>query len=298
MTIRPGARVRRVLIDGGTARGVLVDTDSGPETLACDVVVLAGGTFGSPEILFASGIGAADHLRAAEIDVVADLPGVGRNLSDHPFLQMVVDVTDADRYARGAGQGTLLTFEPDLPGDHLGHLFAYQTSFFDPAARDSQASVTVALMTPASRGRLVLRAGRDAAVHLGHFTHPDDQRAGSALLAGAREVIAAVAARGLVRVPDDAWWTQPDAYMRLRAHAVSYHHPVGTCRMGTSADSVVGRDLRVHGVDGLYVADASVMPQLPRGTTNLATMMIGWRAADFVASGRTAKSARLQKDSL
>ena len=298
VTILPRTQVRRVLIDGQTAVGVLVDTPNGPEVVESDSIVLAGGTFGSPEILFASGVGDADDLRAAEIDVVTDLPGLGRNLSDHPFLQMVVDVTDRDRYPRGAGHGTLLTFEPDLPGDHVGHLFAYQTAFFDPAASAAQASVTVAMMTPASRGRLVFGANGQAAVHLGHFTHPDDLRTGAALLAHAREVIAAVAARGLVTVPDHAWWTNPDADTRLRAQAASYHHPVGTCRMGTGADAVVGPDLRVHGVDGLYVADASVMPQLPRGTTNLATMMIGWRTADIVSSHLAPKSALIQEDSL
>ena len=236
---------------------------------------------------FADALNEVAHLRAAD-----------PYLSDHPFLQMVVDVTDRDRYPRGAGHGTLLTFDPDLPGDHVGHLFAYQTAFFDPAASAAQASVTVALMTPASRGRLVFGANGQAAVHLGHFTHPDDLRTGAALLAHAREVIAAVAARGLVTVPDHAWWTNPDADTRLRAQAASYHHPVGTCRMGTGADAVVGPDLRVHGVDGLYVADASVMPQLPRGTTNLATMMIGWRAADIISSHLAPKSALIQEDSL
>jgi choline dehydrogenase len=298
VTIRPSSLVRRVVTANGTARGVLVESDRGPEIVEGDAIVLAAGTFGSPEILFASGIGDANDLRVAGVAVVADLPGVGRNLADHPFLQMVVDVNGSDRRPRGAAQGSLLTFEPDLPGDHLGHLFAYQTACFDPGARPSQASVTVALMTPASRGSLTLDAHGHAAVHLGHFTHPDDLTTGAALLAHAREVIAAVAARGLVTVPDDAWWTNPSAARELRLHAVTYHHPVGTCRMGAGADAVVGPNLDVRGVDRLYVADASVMPLLPRGTTNLATMMIGWRAADFISSKLALKTDQLQEDSL
>lgn len=285
VTIHPGAKVRRVLIEDGVASGVLIETPTGTTIIEGDCVVLAAGTFGSPEILFESGVGDAEDLRAADIGLTAHLPGVGRNLSDHPFLQMVVDVNDPARYPRGAAQGTLLTFDRDLPAGNLGHLFAYQTAAFDPTARPSQASVTVALMTPESRGRLTFNAGgRSAEVQLAHFTHPDDQHAGSALVTHAREVIAEVSARGLVAVPDDAWWTEPVPRTTLRTRAVTYHHPVGTCRMGTDTDAVVGTDLRVHGVHGLYVADASVMPALPRGTTNLATMMIGWRAADLVSS--------------
>lgn len=298
VTIRPSSLVRRVVTANGTACGVLVESDRGPEIVDGDAIVLAAGTFGSPEILFASGIGDADDLRVADVAVVADLPAVGRNLADHPFLQMIVDVHAGDHYPRGAAHGSLLTFEPDLPGKHLGHVFAYQTACFDPGARPSQASVTVALMTPVSRGRLVLNAHGRAEVHLGHFTHANDLTTGAALLAHAREVIAAAASRGVVKVPDDAWWSYPLAEPELRSRAVTYHHPVGTCRMGAGADAVVGPNLGVHGIDRLYVADASVMPHLPRGTTNLAAMMIGWRAADLISSKLAFKTTSPQKDSL
>jgi choline dehydrogenase len=120
-------------------------------------------------------------------------------------------------------------------------------------------------------------------VHLGHYTHPDDVQRGVALVGLAREVIDRVAANGLIKAPVDAWWRSADVAPLLRSRAASYHHPVGTCRMGSGADCVVGTDLQVHGVAGLYVADASVMPALPTGTTNLATMMIGWRAAELSA---------------
>ena len=299
VTIHSNATVRRILIEGGVASGVLIDTHTGPAIIEGDCVVLAAGTFGSPEILFDSGIGDADELQEAGIDIAAHLPGVGRNLSDHPFLQMVVDVNDPARYPRGAAQGTLLTFDHYLPAGNLGHLFAYQTAAFDPTARPSQASVTVALMTPESRGRLTLYGGgRPAAVHLAHFTHPDDRRTGSALLAHAREVVTEVSKQGLITPPDNAWWEDADAETTLRARAVTYHHPVGTCRMGSGSDSVVGSDLRVHGISRLYVADASVMPRLPRGTTNLATMMIGWRAADFISTHISSEPRTAQKDSL
>ena len=191
-------------------------------------------------------------------------------------------MTDPASYALGAGKGTLLTFELDEPGNHLAHLFAYQTAFFDPAADVDQASVTASLMSPVSRGHLDLGAGPRAGVHLAHYTHPDDVRRGLQILSCAREVIDGVAATGLIEVPDDAWWTRDDAGARLREIAVTYHHPAGTARMGSDDDAVADPALRVRGVDGLYLADASVMPKLPRATPNLATMMIGWRAADFL----------------
>ena len=137
-------------------------------------------------------------------------------------------------------------------------------------------------MSPASRGHLDLGFGPRAGVHLAHYTHPDDVRCGVEIVTRAREVIDLVAATGLVKVPDDAWWIDDHVEGRLRDVAVTYHHPAGTCRMGADDRSVVDPELKVRGVDGLYVVDASVMPKLPRATPNLATMMIGWRAADIL----------------
>jgi choline dehydrogenase-like flavoprotein len=279
--------VRRIVFDGVSACGVAVtkqdiDGAGGEQVIEADEVVLSAGAFGSPELLFASGIGDPDALTGAGISVRVDHPSVGRNLCDHAFLQMVVDITDPSRYALGAGKGNLLTFELDEPGAHIGHLFAYQTAFFDPTAPISQASVTVALMSPQSRGHLDLGAGPRAKVHLGHYTHPEDVRRGVEIVVRAREVIDRVAQTGLIAVPDDAWWTSDDSGRLLRKVAVTYHHPAGTCRMGNESDAVVDQTLQVRGVERLFVADASVMPKLPRATPNLATMMIGWRAADLL----------------
>ncbi len=287
--LRPNSEVRRVLFDGTRAAGVEVAEaqDIGPgsnEVVEGDLVVLSAGAFGSPELLFTSGIGNADDLRRSGINVRADVTAVGQNLHDHAFLQMVVHVTDPSRYALGAGKGNLLTFELDEPGNHLAHLFAYQTACFDPTADIMQASVTAALMSPASRGHLDLGAGPRAAVHLAHYTHPDDVRCGVEITGRAREVIDRVAGTGLIKIPDDAWWTSDDVGSRLREVAVTYHHPAGTCRMGIDDATVVDTNLKVRGFDGLYVADASVMPKLPRATPNLATMMIGWRAADILTT--------------
>jgi choline dehydrogenase len=278
----PATEVARVEFDGTTARGVSVRGVDGESTIEADVVVLSGGAFGTPELLFASGIGDADQLRRAGVEVRADVPAVGRNLVDHAFLQMVVHVTDPSRNALTAGKGTLLTFDLDGPGNHLGHLFAYQTSFFDPTADDSLASVTTSLMTPVSRGHLDFHPGGRAAVHLAHYTDPDDVGRGVALVEHAREVIDGVAATGLVKVPDGAWWEADDPAPLLRQVAVTYHHPAGTARMGADDAAVVDPSLRVRGFDRLYIADASVMPKLPRSTPNIATIMIGWRAADLV----------------
>lgn len=283
VSICSGVEVREVTFSGTCATGVLVTTSEGKKIIEGDAVVLSAGSFGSPELLFASGIGAADELRREGLDVRVDSPGVGKNLSDHAFLQIVVDVTDTERNALPAGQGILLTFGLSDPG-HLAHLFAYQTAFFDPAAAPNQASVTASLMSPQSRGRLEFAPGQPARVYLGHYTHPDDVRHGLEILAHTREVIDRVAAAGLIDLPREGWWLADDPGPLLRNAAVTYHHPAGTCRMGTDRASVVDPSLRVRGAENLYVADASIMPKLPRATPNLATMMIGWRAADLLSA--------------
>lgn len=282
VSLRPSSEVTEVVFDGARARGVRLDTPAGPELVESDLVVLSGGSFGTPEILFNSGIGAADNLRAAGATVLADAPGVGENLADHAFLQMEVEVVDPTRHAMGAGQGTLLTYELDGPGRHAAHLFAYQTSFFDAEAPNSRASVTSALMSPKSRGRLDLKLGSRAGVRLAHYTDEEDIARGVAIIARASEVVDEVEATGLIELPTDPWWKSTDLESKLREVAITYHHPVGTCRMGVDDQAVVDPNLMVRGVEGLMIADASVFPSLPRATTNLATMMIGWRAADLI----------------
>jgi choline dehydrogenase len=281
--LRANSEVTRVVISGGSTQGVAVRTpDRAEAVIEADLVLLCAGTFGTPEILFRSGIGPADHLRASELPVMVDAPELGSNLSDHVLLPMEVGVTDLSRPAMPGGAGTLLTFALDGDDHPEAQLFANRTNFFDSSAGPFTASVTCALVTPISRGRLDLGRGR-ARVHLNRLSHPLDRSRAAHIVAGAATVIDELVALTTVKQPDAPWWHCDDLEEACRRKAVSYHHAVGTCRMGSDSSSVVDESLRVRGVDRLMVADASVMPSIPRAQTNFGAMMIGYRAAaDFV----------------
>ncbi|MFF2511785.1 GMC family oxidoreductase [Streptomyces sp. NPDC058086] len=278
--LRPGNEVQRVLISGGTARGVTLFDSHGEHTIEADRVILSAGTFGTPEILFHSGIGPADGLREAGLPIVAHAPQLGANLSDHVLFQMNVEVTDTSQLPMPGGQGTLLTYE--LPGEHhpQGQIFAYHAPFFDPTAGPQTAAVAASLLTPESRGHLTLKRHR-AQVHLNHLSTPRDRARAASIVATAGDIIDDLAAQGRLKLPDAPWWRSKDLEHACREQVLSYHHPVGTCRMGRDGESVVDEHLRVRGVDHLMVADASIMPTIPRAHTNLASMMIGYRAAGF-----------------
>lgn len=282
VTLRPESEIVRVIVRDGAAQGVVVRTAQGDwTTIEADLILLCAGAFGSPEILFNSGIGPAEQLRSASLPTVVDAPALGTNLSDHVLVRMDVEVTDPAAPALPGGKGTLLTFE--LPGeDHpQAQIFAYRTNFFDPTAGPLTASVTCSLVTPVSRGRLELGSGR-AQVHLRHLSDPLDLSRMADIVTTAADIVDELAAAGTVTLPDAPWWRAADLQQACLREAASYHHAVGTCRMGADPQSVVDERLRVRGVDRLMVADASIMPSIPRGQTNFAAMMIGYRAADFV----------------
>ncbi|ANP52521.1 choline dehydrogenase [Streptomyces griseochromogenes] len=282
VVLRPASEVLRVLVSGGAAHGVVLLDAQGQHVVEADRVILSAGTFGTPEILFHSGIGPADDLRNADLPVLVHAPQLGTNLSDHVLFQLNVDVTDASQLPMPGGQGTLLTYE--LPGDRhpQAQIFAYHAAFFDPTAGPHAAAVTASLVTPESRGHLALGRGR-ARVRLRHLSAPLDRSRAADIVTTAAGIVDDLAAQGRVKLPDAPWWRSEDLPQACRAQALSYHHPVGTCRLGRDDASVVDERLRVRGVDRLMVADASVMPTIPRAHTNLATMMIGYRAADFAA---------------
>ncbi|MFJ9818479.1 GMC family oxidoreductase [Streptomyces sp. NPDC101151] len=283
VVLRPDSEVLRVLVSGGAAQGVVLGDAHGQQhIIEADRVILSAGTFGTPEILFHSGIGPVDDLRNADLPVVAHAPQLGTNLSDHVLFQMNVDVTDTSRLPMPGGQGTLLTYE--LPGNRhpQAQIFAYHAPFFDPTAGPHTAAVTASLVTPESRGHLTLGRGR-ARVHLNHLSAPLDRARAADIVTTAADIVDDLAAQGRLELPDAPWWRSEDLQEACRAQALSYHHPVGTCRMGHDDAGVVDERLRVKGVDRLMVADASVMPTIPRAHTNLAAMMIGYRAAGFAA---------------
>jgi len=233
-----------------------------------------------------SGIGPEQVLARLDAAPVSVLPGVGANLADHPWCLLDVDVPDAALIEARPVSGALLRYEL-AGGDHVeAEIFPWQTRPYDLVSPPTRVSFTAALMAPRSRGRFEL--GPDGPrLHVGHLAEDADAADMAEIVATTAELLESLAKDGVVAIPEDAWWRQGgDPLAAARAAASSYHHHSGTCRMGDpDADgTVVGPDLAVLGTRGLAVADSSVMPVIPRANTNLASMMIGHRAADVITS--------------
>ena len=293
LEITTGAWVHRVLLTGGRATGVEVEVDGEVRTVTADDVVLAAGALDSPRILLRSGIGPKDELAEIGIEPLVDLPGVGKNLHDH-LLSPVIFTTD-DREVDPPQPGVSVTqthlfwrSDPDLPVPDTQPInFSvpmYQDGMSGP---ESGFSLMAGLITPYSRGSVTLTgAGPHDPIAIDLAALEDDRDAASLVASvaqcraiGRAPALAAWGARELYPGPDVAD-EDLDAYVRQTA--ITYHHQVGTCRMGVGPDAVVDPKLRVRGVDGLWVADASVMPTIISGNTNAPAVLIGERGAAFL----------------
>ena len=319
LTVRTGAFAERVVLEGGRAVGVAYQQRGEQKVAYADAeVVLAGGAVNSPQLLMLSGIGPADHLREHGIEVALNLPGVGQNLHDHPAVPVVwhtKDTTDVAEFnnlvnfarAKATGTGPLVSNIGEAGAffrsrDELGapdlQVHVAPTGFWDNGLHEpTTRKVTVAptLVSVASRGQLRLRSADP------HW-HPDidpayyeDQTDLDAMVAGVQRVVETVRTGPLARhveapfLPAAGRPTDEQIVEHIRQNTQTLYHPVGTCAMGTGEQAVVDPALRVHGVDGLRVVDASVMPVVPRGNTNAPTIMVGEKAADLIRDGRTAR---------
>ncbi|HEU4568908.1 MAG TPA: GMC family oxidoreductase N-terminal domain-containing protein [Marmoricola sp.] len=313
LTVETGAFVTRVLLSGDRATGV--SYRSGGRTVSVSAgreVILCGGSVNSPHLLLLSGIGPAAHLREHDIDVAVDLPGVGQNLQDHPatpFIWYTRDTTDLAEMsnlrnlvrwkARGTGPlasnvGEAGGFErlgageeaPDLQY-HVAPSGFYDNGFHEPTARMFTAATT--LVKVRSRGSLRLRSADPAwhpEIDAAYFEDPADL---DTMLAGARRVLDLCTQGPLARHLDRPWQLPADPsddqlVEHIRTWTQTLFHPVATCAMGAGEEAVVDPSLRVRGISGLRVADASVMPVVPRGNTNAPTVMVAEKAADLIRS--------------
>ena len=284
--VRTGTSAQRLIFDGARCVGADVAGPGGPERIRAERVVLCAGAFGSPLLLMRSGIGPEASLRAAGIDPLIGLEGVGANLQDHPWCLLDVDVTDVAGIEARPVSGSLLKYE--LPGDHVeAEIFPWQTKPYMPSVPATQVSFTAALMTPLSRGRLTLTPDGPQ-VRVRHLADDADAARMAEIVTATAEFVDELADSGVVRIPEAPWWRENDLVAVARRVAGTYNHHSGTCRMGLESGegTVVGPALTVLGTEGLMVADSSILPVIPRANTNLTSMMVGHRAARFVLAGR------------
>ncbi len=309
-------QVTRILIEQGRAVGVEFLRDGGtqPERLMADgEVVLSAGAINSPKLLMLSGIGAAGELAALGIAPVHDLPGVGRNLHDHVDAYVCIRMTAPVTYTgqdRGAaairhGLEYMLFGSGAVTSNACeGGLFASSDGnedwpdiqlHFMPAMLPSHqligghgVTMLCSSLRPRSRGRLRLADAdprRDPLIDTNFLSDPDDLRVNIAALRVGRAVMNAPSFRALHGgevFPGADFESDAALGNYVRTYAKTDYHPVGTCRMGRDPLAVVDPELRVHGIKGLRVADASIMPSIVSGNTNAPSIMIGERAADFI----------------
>ncbi|HZG98165.1 MAG TPA: GMC family oxidoreductase N-terminal domain-containing protein [Nocardioidaceae bacterium] len=318
LTVRTNALSTRVLVEGRRAVGVEYRSAGSVRRARVEgEVLLSGGAINSPQLLMLSGIGPAPHLRDVGVDVVHDLPGVGHGLQDHPVMPVICtargsSLRDAESlaqvvtyYTRRRGMltsnigegGVFLRSRPHLPEVDLQFHFApvkfWAQSLYDPD--DDAWTIGVTLVRVASTGSVRLRSADPTwapAIDGGYLSDEEDL---DALVAGTRIAREVARGRALASSATGEWLPGPEARTdddlreAARDSIESLYHPASSCRMGTDDLAVVDSQLRVHGLDGLRVVDASVMPTLVRGNTNAPTIMIAERAADLVRAGAHAR---------
>lgn len=312
LRVKTGAHVTRLLFDKNKVVGVEFLQDVRTEHARANrEVILSGGTINSPQTLMLSGLGPADHLRAMDIPVIADLPGVGQNLLDHLLIGIEYEcrkpiglhkadnvknilnyllfkkgpltspVAEAAAFlntnSRGGAPNIELVFAP---------VFYMDNGFKNPDLHGF--SIGVALQKPESRGHIRLNSKNPfvtPAIQPNYLASEADLAACVEGVKLAREILGS---KQFAQFRGKEWWpgetakTDDDFAEHIRQTAETIYHPVGTCRMGNDAMAVVDDHLRARGVEGLRVVDASVIPFQITGHTNAPTIAIAEKAADLI----------------
>lgn len=314
LTVETEALVTRVLVEKDRAAGVRYRKNGGKHEARAGQVILAGGAINSPQLLLLSGIGPAADLERLGIDVALDLPGVGENLHDHPIVLVCFDCKQPVTLADGESLGSLARFllfkrghltsnvgetggftrilagddeAPDLQF-HFAPGFFVNHGFDNPEGHGLSLGPT--LVRPRSRGRLWLTSDDPTvppAIDPRYLDDPADREILGAGVELAREIMGRPALSEFVgdeRFPGADVTGAAALDDHIRRETYTLYHPVGTCKMGTDDLAVVDSELRVRGVEGLRVVDASIMPTITNGNTNAPTIMIAEKAADMIQS--------------
>ncbi len=316
LTLLTRAMVRHLVIDGNRASGVVFTRRGATHTVEAEKeIILSGGAINSPQTLMLSGIGPADHLRDHGIGVCCDLPGVGQNLQDHAGVAMTVSCTRSfpmhrvdrplNKLMAGAEwfltrrglaasniweAGGLIRGNDDVSYPNLQYHFGPTGYEYEGSRiRLKQAfELQVDQLRPGSHGHLALKSrdpGMKPALFFRYLSDPGDVRELVEGVMKMRDLIAQPAfdsLRGVELSPGPDVRTKEEIEDAVRALTSTDYHPCGTCRMGHGSDAVVDSELRVHGMEGLRVVDASIMPRVISGNLNAPTQMIASRAADWI----------------
>lgn len=315
LRVRTGVHVRRVVIEAGRATGLEIVADGHPERLRARQIVLAAGAIGSPQILQLSGIGPGGLLREMGIEVLRDAP-VGENLQDHLQIRCAYRVSGARTLNRAAGTlwgraliaaeyawrrtgpmsmapsqlGAFARSSPDVATADLEYHVQPLSlpAFGEPLHSFAAMTASVCHLRPESRGHVRIVAPdpmRAPAIAPNYLSTQGDRLTAARAIRLTRRIMGAEP-MARYRPEEFAPGPGPDDDAALAAAAgriaSTIFHPVGTCRMGADPGSVVDPALRVRGVAGLHVADASIMPRIVSGNTNAPTIMIAERAADLI----------------
>ncbi|MCC6946674.1 MAG: GMC family oxidoreductase N-terminal domain-containing protein [Bradyrhizobiaceae bacterium] len=325
LTVISDAQALKIEFAGRRATGVRLQR--GGEVFSVNAtreIVLSSGSIGSPHLLLLSGVGPAEQLRRHGIDVVADLPGVGQNLQDHPDVRVTMSERSRMSWGRSLPALLRLAFSPfPFIAARKGPLTATAVEaggflkvapgatrcdvhfVFTPQILDRTRylpavhgfSIHVSLLRPKSRGFLELASGDPLAapiLHPNFLSEEDDTRLLVAGLRVARRILSApTLQRHAGNEIDPGASVERDEALAdyVRRNVATIYHPVGTCKMGSDAMAVVDPQLRVRGVEGVRVADASIMPNLVSGNTNAPAIMIGEKGSDLIRSKQAAVAA-------
>jgi choline dehydrogenase len=317
LTILDETMVRRILFDRGRAVGLEIEKHGAPGTISArrEIILCAGAT-NSPQLLMLSGVGPRDHLRAMDIPLVHDLPGVGAHLQDHPTVHVAMENPSAESYAispkalprilaspfryllKREGMlasnvaecgGFVCTDGTGRPDIQITFLVGLKIDARSVPRRHGYMAL-IQLLRPRSTGSVRLASNRPEdkpVIAPNFFADPYDMKT---LIAGFREARrifaqpALAAMTGAEIEPGAQYRSDEEIDAALRRIVNTAYHPTGTCKMGPDSDpmAVVDARLRVRGVSGLRVVDASVMPEIISGNTSAPTMMIAERAARFI----------------
>ncbi|MFN0084526.1 MAG: GMC family oxidoreductase [Blastocatellia bacterium] len=316
LTVRTGAQVTRLLFEKSRAVGVAFVWEGREQQAAASrEILLSGGAINSPQILMLSGLGPADHLRSRDLPIIADLPGVGQNLQDHPLIGVEFECTEpiglhkADNFrnilqymlfqrgplSSNVGEaGAFLHTRPTLRAPDLELVFApvfyMESGMANPDLHGF--SIGTVVQHPESRGEIRLRSNdplEAPIIHANYFAEEIDMTTAVEGVKISRELLRSKRFdhfRGREWWPGEAARSDHDLARHVRQTSETLYHPVGTCRIGADAMAVVDERLRLRGIEGLRVIDASVIPAQTTGHTNAPVTAIAEKAADLIRAGR------------